>query len=127
MKHKKSGLFLLEIMLTLLIFAVCASICVLIFAKASVSSAHGRDMTNAVILVQNEIETAKEKLHVRNTLKYFNGELSETRKVNALYSLQTSVGETEQGVTPFVVKVIRLSTGETLAEITSAYCTEVSR
>mgnify|MGYP006389916007 CR=1 FL=1 len=125
MKHRKSGLFLLEIMLTLLIFAVCALICVLIFAKASVSSTHGKDMNNAVLLAQNEIETAKASLSVQNSLRYYDVDLCETTEEKAVYSLEVSVGETERSMTPFVVTIVRLSTGDELARITSAYFAEV--
>lgn len=125
MKHRKSGLFLLEIMLTLLIFAVCALICVLIFAKASISSAHSRDMNNAVLLAQNEIETAKATLNAQDALRYFDDELSEVNEDEAVYSVEVSVQAEREAITPFVVTVLRLSTGEELAKITSAYCSEV--
>lgn len=125
MKHRKSGLFLLEIMLTLLIFAVCALICVLIFAKASISSAHSRDMNNAVLLAQNEIETAKASLNAQGALRYFDDELSEVSEDEAVYSVEVSVQAEREAITPFVVTVVRLSTGEELAKITSAYCAEV--
>ena len=57
--NSKSSLFLMELMIALLIFAVCACVCAAINAKASVNIAESRDMNNALILAQNSAEKIK--------------------------------------------------------------------
>lgn len=54
--HQTSGLFLLELMCSILLFAVAASFCVRIFVKARLLSSDARALNQAVALCTNAAE-----------------------------------------------------------------------
>ncbi len=57
--NSKSGLFLMEMIIVILFFSICAAICVNVFAKARVISDSSRDLNNAAIRSSNIAEVYK--------------------------------------------------------------------
>lgn len=119
--HSKSSLFLLEIMLTLLIFLICAIVCVMIFAKASVTSMHSRDLNNASVLAQNAVEVIKSDKSAYSYVKFYDESLTETAEVNAVYQVKVTAGDKTGGVTFFAVDVAKASASEPLFSVSSAF------
>lgn len=58
-ERSRTGLFLLELVLMLLVFAVCAAVCMQVFAAARLESDRGRDLGNASLLAQSAAECWK--------------------------------------------------------------------
>lgn len=56
MKHSKSGLFLMELIIVLLFFSLASTICIRLFVKSHALSQETVDLTNAVTLAQNLAE-----------------------------------------------------------------------
>lgn len=120
-KSGKSSLFLMELMIALLIFAVCACVCASIIANAWVDIRESRDMGNAVIIAQNEAELIKGGLSKENKTVYFDDKLSETAQENAVYSVVSTIGEADEGVTEYLVEVFRLSDDKLIYTVNSAF------
>lgn len=57
--NSKSGLFLMEMIIVILFFSICAAICVNVFAKARVTADSGRALNSAAIRSANIAETYK--------------------------------------------------------------------
>ncbi len=57
--NSKSGLFLMEMIIVILFFSICAAICVNVFAKARVTSDSSRELNNAAIRSSNIAEVYK--------------------------------------------------------------------
>lgn len=55
----KSSLFLMEQLIAILVFAICAAVCVRVFAASFAMSNEGRDMNNALIIAKNGAECYK--------------------------------------------------------------------
>lgn len=51
--RSSSSLFLIELIIALLFFSVCAAICVNIFAKSALMAKNARESENAVLLAEN--------------------------------------------------------------------------
>lgn len=56
MKHSKSGLFLMELIIALLFFALASTVCVRLFVKSATLSDDTLDLTYAVSQAQNLAE-----------------------------------------------------------------------
>lgn len=56
----RSNLLLVELLANLVVFALCALVCVTILVKARVMSSQSDDLTNAVYLAQTAAEAWKE-------------------------------------------------------------------
>lgn len=56
MKHSKSGLFLMELIIVLLFFSLASTICIQLFVKSSTLSSDTMDLTYAVTQAQNLAE-----------------------------------------------------------------------
>jgi len=122
MKSKgKSGLFLMELMISLLIFAVCACVCAAIIAKAAVNISDSRDLSNALILSQNKAELIKSGKCEMGATEYYNAELDPTNSENAVYSSVSTVSEAENGVTEYTVKIYRTADNKLIYDINSAF------
>ena len=124
-KHGKSGMLLLELLLALLIFSVCAGICVLIFAKTASLSAQSRDLDNSVILAQNAAESIKSgSIQAENQTQYFSKELVATEQSGSDYRVTITAGEKTQNVQFFHIAVYREAGSELIYEIESAVLTD---
>ena len=122
MKHSsKSSLFLMELMIALLIFAVCACVCAAIVAKAGADINESRDMSNAMIMAQNQAELIKGGGNTAGKTEYFDGELSPASQENAEYSVVSTVTASEDGVTEYTVEVYRTADDKLIWEISSAF------
>ena len=58
-RTSKSGLFLMELILTILFFAITSAVCVNLFANAHLTSVAGKDLNKAVVEVQTAAEMVK--------------------------------------------------------------------
>lgn len=56
MKHSKTSLFLMELILVLLFFSIASCVCVQLFAKSGIISAQTKELTNATGMAQNAAE-----------------------------------------------------------------------
>lgn len=120
MKRKgKSGLFLMELMISLLIFAVCACVCAAIIAKAAADINESRDISSALILSQNKAELTKSGNKNTGT-EYFDGNLTITDKENAVYSV-VSAATINGAVTEYTVEIYRTADNKLIYDIKSAY------
>ncbi|MBD5114535.1 MAG: hypothetical protein HDT46_04930 [Ruminococcaceae bacterium] len=120
-KKGKTGLFLMELMISLLIFAVCACVCAAIIAKASSSISESRDMSNALILSQNKAELIKSGKYNDNDTEYYNADLKSVEKENAVYSAVSAVSSKDNGVTEYTVEIYRTADNKLIYNINSAY------
>lgn len=124
--NSKSGLFLMELMIALLIFAVCACICAAINAKASVNITESRDINNALILAQNYAEKIKGGVQTEGTVDYYNSKLDATDgkdNENTVYSVVSTITAKENGLNEYTVEVFRAADNKLIYNIASAYCT----
>ena len=123
--NSKSSLFLMELMIALLIFAVCACVCAAINAKASVNIAESRDMSNALILAQNSAEKIKGGAETESTTAYYNSDLGITDSKdneNTVYSVVSTITPKENVLNEYVVEVFRAADDKLIYSIDSAYC-----
>lgn len=121
MKRKsKSGLFLMELMISLLIFAVCACVCAAIIAKAAADLNESRDISSALILSQNKAELIKSG-NTDSGTEYFSADLAPTDKESAVYSAVTTLTSDVSGVTEYTVSIYRTSDNKLIYDINSAY------
>ena len=120
-RNSKSGLFLLELLLSLVIFSVCAGICVLVFAKASGFTAESRDLSNCTLLAQNAAESVKSGLtKAEDSVTFYDRNLCETDRENGSYRLDVTFGEERQNIRYFHVAVFSAESDEIIFEIDSA-------
>ena len=116
----KSSLFLMELMIALLIFAVCACVCAAIIAKAGADITESRDMSNALIMAQNQAELIKGGQDTTGKTVYFDGELLPVSQEDAEYSVVSTVTPSD-GVTEYTVDVFRNADNKLLWKISSAF------
>ena len=122
MKHSgKSSLFLMELMIALLIFAVCACVCAAIIAKAGADITESRDMSNALIMAQNQAELIKSGQDTTGETGYFDSDLLPVSQENAEYSVVSTVTPSDSGVTEYTVEVFREADNKLIWEISSAF------
>ena len=57
--RSKSSLFLIEQLIVIAVFAVCAAVCVKIFAESYLLSGAGADINNALLVAKNGAESFK--------------------------------------------------------------------
>lgn len=117
----KSSLFLMELMIALLIFAVCACVCAAIIAKAGADITDSRDMSNALIMAQNQAELIKSGHDAASGTGYFDGELFPASQENAEYSVVSTVTPSDSGVTEYTVEVFRTADNKLIWEVSSAF------
>lgn len=123
--NSKSSLFLMELMIALLIFAVCACVCAAINAKASVNIAESRDMNNALILAQNYAEKIKGGMETEGTVTFYNSDLAATDSKdneNTVYSVVSTITPKENGLNEYTVEVFRTADNKLIYNIDSAFC-----
>lgn len=120
-RRGKSGLFLMELMISLLIFAVCACVCAAIIAKAAVDISESRDLSNALILSQNKAELIKSGKYSTSGTEYYNGKLDPTDRETSVYSAVSSISKNENGVTEYTVEIYRTADNKLIYDINSAF------
>lgn len=121
MKSKsKSGLFLMELMISLLIFAVCACVCAAIIAKAAVNLNESKDISSALILSQNKAELIKSGSTNAGT-EYYKSDLTPADKKEAVYSAVSTITPSDSGVIEYTVSIYRTADNKLIYDISSAY------
>lgn len=119
--HSKSGLLLLELLLTILIFSVCAGVCILVFAQSASLAAESRDLNNSVILAQNAAENLKGGTWaLSDSTTFYNKELKMCSESTGYYKVTVNLEENKNDVQFFRVSVYEASGGEALYQIESA-------
>lgn len=123
-QSRKANLFLLELMIALLIFAVCASVCAAIIAKASVNLTESKDMSNALILAQNHAELIKSGKETENKTVLYNSNLTSASSSSdtAAYRIVSEISPSENGLTEYTVEVYRETDSKLIYTINSAFC-----
>lgn len=79
-KHtrSKSGLFLMELTIVILFFAITSAVCMQIFTTAKVKSDHSSNLSNAVLVAESVAESYKSyNGDMKSVSKYFNSTLVE--------------------------------------------------
>lgn len=117
----KSSLFLMELMISLLIFAVCACVCAAIIAKSGADINESRDMSNALIIAQNQAELIKSGSDTAGKTEYFDSLLSPAAQEEAEYSVISTVTPSDDGVTEYTIEVFRAADNKLIWEISSAF------
>ena len=112
MQEKKyTPLFLLELLVSLTLFAVCAAVCLQMFAAARKIGRENQALSGAVLAVQNTAETLKSnrgsledtagELHAERTaqgfFRYFDENWNTVAAGQAVYTL-TCTGKEEDGL-----------------------------
>lgn len=123
-QSRKSNLFLLELMIALLIFAVCASVCAAIIAKSSVNLTESKDISNALILAQNQAELIKNGKETESKILLYNSDLTSARSNSdtAAYRIVSEISPSENGLTEYKVEVYRETDSKLIYTINSAFC-----
>lgn len=121
---RKSNLFLMELMIALLIFAVCASVCAAIIAKASVSITESRDMSNALILAQNHAELIKSGREIESKTFSYDSDLAsaDANSEETAYYVVSEISASENGLTEYKIEVFRQADSKLIYTIDSAFC-----
>ncbi len=119
---RKSNLLLMEIMIALTIFAVCASVCAAITAMASANITESKDMSNALILAQNHAELIKSGKEIESKIFLYNSELiSAPTNESAAYCVISKVFPSENGLKKYTVEVYREADSKLIYSIDSAF------
>lgn len=71
MKHSKSTLFLMELMIAILFFSISAAVCLNIFVKAHVTDDSTTYKTDSILLVQNSADLFLAKDGSQNAVTQF--------------------------------------------------------
>ncbi|MCM1299714.1 MAG: hypothetical protein NC203_08850 [Firmicutes bacterium] len=120
--NRKSSLFLMELMIALLIFAVCAGVCAAIIAKAAVSISESRDISNALIIAQNNAEMIKNGIESENKTYYYDSDLTIQEKSDStVYFADLKISAEANGVIEYTVEVFRTTDSKLIYTIDSAY------
>ncbi len=120
--NRKSSLFLMELMIALLIFSICAGVCAAIIAKATVNISESRDISNGMIIAQNNAELIKNGAKQENQVFYYNSDLQEqNNNDSAVYSAELMITPKENGVVEYTVDVFRIADNKLIYTINSAY------
>ena len=75
MSMKRSGLFLIEIVIVIFFFAVSSAVCMRIFAAAKLTTDRARELDSASLAVQNAAEVYKACGDMRETARRLGAEL----------------------------------------------------
>lgn len=120
--NRKSSLFLMELMIALLIFSVCAGVCAAISAKAAKSISDSRDISNALIIAQNNAEMIKSGNVSVDTTNYYDSQLALQEKNDEnTYLANLRISEKENGVVEYTVDVFRIADNKLIYTVDSAY------
>lgn len=87
-----SGLFLLELMISIVFFAIAAAGCVQIFAKAHLLSTQAEELDQAVSIAQSLVETSSGQVAESKTW-YFDSLGGECERADASYQAEVTIQE----------------------------------
>jgi prepilin-type N-terminal cleavage/methylation domain-containing protein len=117
--RSKSGLFLIELLIVIAVFAVCAAICVSLFAEAHLTAALSRDTTHAVNLARNAAEEFKATGRIEREVYYYDGEWNPVQDEDgAVFVLR--MGFTADETLPTCFVTVARAAGESLISLTAA-------
>jgi hypothetical protein len=107
MKVSKSAIFLFELMITILIFVICAAICINIFVKAHGYSSKSEDLTNAVAVAVSEVEMFKaEPEKATDHTDYYTGDWNKTdTETRSAFKVIANLNKTGNGMYTYVVTI----------------------
>ena len=111
--RSKSTLFLMEQLIVILIFAICAAVCVQIFVSSYLTTVESKDRSNALIAAESCAESYKATFgNLAETAELLGGELSpEADAIAVLYDKQWQVcGEAD------AVYILRLTAARPAAD-----------
>ena len=57
--HAKTAIFLIELLIVIAVFSVCAAVCAFIFTEAFITANDASDLNNAVLIARNAAEVFK--------------------------------------------------------------------
>lgn len=97
--RSKSSLFLMELIIVLMFFSLCAAICMKVFATSKVKTDYARDLSQASFAAETVAEVYKEKNgEIDDVSKYFSTGTSENGTYKLFYDKQwNNVAEPEDG------------------------------
>lgn len=123
-QSRKTNLFLMELIIALMIFAVCGSVCAAIIAKASVNITESKDISNALILAQNHAEKIKNGSEPDNKVILYTADLknADSESDEVAYRIVSEVTSSENGLKEYTVEVYREADSKLIYSIDSAYC-----
>ena len=136
--HKRSGIFLLEIMIAILFFALTGAVCLRTFVKAHTLSTQATE-TEDVAGLLNTIDAAELKdektfsetlesefpaceMDGRNAVIYYDTDWKACLPEKAFYQIQLQTTDKEDSMCHFQIKALRLA--ESTASISSSKSSE---
>lgn len=84
-KTSKSGLFLLELMIIILFFAITSAVCVQLFVTAHLTDQHSSDLNRAVLEVQSAAECFKEGTTTQELCAMLGAKLNSDSTISVRY------------------------------------------
>ena len=105
----KSGLFLIELIIAIVFFAVSSAICTQLFVKAHVISTRSNDLNIAAQIAQSYAENFKLSPAGQPETLFYGADGALTQQEQAVYSLRTSLADNAAPASRAEVSVYKIS------------------
>lgn len=90
--RSKSSLFLMELIVVLMFFSLCAAICMKVFAVSKVKTDYANDLSHASFAVETAAEVYKDKKgDVNSVAEFFGGAKTEDSTVTVYYDREWNI------------------------------------
>lgn len=93
MRHSKSSLFLMEMIVGILFFLIASAVCIEVFVKANVINNKSIHLNDAKYLTSNVIEMYKTGSLSDNQELYYNQSLQQCLKQEAVYCISYTIND----------------------------------
>ena len=103
--HSRTTLFLMEQLIVITVFAVCAAICTAILVQAYLTANHARDINHALIAAKNGAEVYRALGNLEETAAALGGRAYGAEKVAVYYNPDWKVSA--QSEAAYVMRLIR--------------------
>lgn len=106
----KSSLFLMEQLIAILVFAICAAVCVRLFAASYIMSEESKNMNSALIIAKNGAECYKSTFGNAEKTALILGGVCEDNAVRVYYDKDRQACKEFDGV--YVLNIRRQNAGD---------------
>lgn len=114
----KSSLFLMELIIAILIFSVCAAVCMQVFAAAKRASNQSSELSHAVMCAQSAVETYKAASgDLEEAARLFGAELAASDEARVSYG---GDWQRTDGEAAYTLSLIVLDDGTACAQVQKA-------
>lgn len=119
----KSSLFLMELIIAILIFSLCAAVCMQVFAAAKKASNQSSELSHAVMCAQSVVETYKAASgDLGETARIYGAQLAAADEVTASFGTDWERTDSEAAYT---LSLIVLEDGTACAQVYKAGSAEL--